>query len=114
MTGSLTVYLGKQALYFAIRVPAQRFLLQDEICPHATASEVLHAVHIIGAISVSVEMSRAVVANVFQEPIMLALAALMLGLAKLPEGYPAGVDPMVALVKRDFRSSIQVLEESHF
>src|SRR6267142_1955182 len=54
-------------LNLLVRVPTRRLLFQDQIGAHAAARKVFHAKVILGAIGMSIKMTRPVVSDVFQE-----------------------------------------------
>src|SRR5262245_24549673 len=49
------------------RVPARGLLLENQVGPHAAAREVAHAVVVLGAVGVRVEVARIVVADVLEK-----------------------------------------------
>ena len=57
----------ENGLNFLVGIPASRLVFENQISPHAAAGKVFDPVVIFRAVSMSVEMPGAVVADVFQE-----------------------------------------------
>src|SRR5258708_9100327 len=59
--------LGQHGFDIWIVVPLSGLLLKDEVGPHATARKILHSVIVFRAVSMGVEVTRPVIAYIFQE-----------------------------------------------
>jgi len=59
--------LTQDRLYFFVGVPTMSLALQDQISPHAAASEVFYAFIVLGAVGMRVEVAGAIVADVFEK-----------------------------------------------
>src|SRR5260370_12437414 len=59
--------LSKQLSDLRMGVPARSLVLQDQIGPHTTAREVFDPFIVLGQVSVSIEMTWAVISSILQE-----------------------------------------------
>src|SRR5207253_11465915 len=59
--------LTEDPLYFFVGAPTASLLFQDQVGSHAAASEVFYSFIVLGTVGVRVEMTRPLVANIFEK-----------------------------------------------